>query len=488
VTALDDQRRLVTALGLPSIETHISYVLLGGALAYKIKKAVNLEFLDFSTLDARRFFCGEELRLNRRLAPSLYLDVVPVTGTPDAPVLGGDGEPIEYAVKMRQFDQEGLLTRVLERGELTPERIDEIAAAIAAFHADAARAAPDAPYGQPAGVLDPARQNFVQMLESVRDKDDRAHLERLRAWTETEAARLAAEFARRNRDGFVRECHGDLHLGNIALVDDRVTLFDCIEFNPSMRWIDVMSDVAFLVMDLRDHGRAALASRVLNGYLESTGDYHGLTVLRFYVIYRALVRAKIACLRAAQSAGDARAVDEYRTYLALATAETSPGHRGLFITHGVTGSGKTTRARAIVESAGAIRIRSDVERKRLLGLTTGATTGSPVGGGAYTRELDRRTYEHLAALARDIVKAGYAVVVDAAFLQRWQRDLLRDVATDVQVPFAIADCTAPEAVLRERVRQRQLIGRDASEATIEVLEHQLASAEPLAADELTLRQ
>ena len=388
---------------------------------------------------------------------------------------------------MRQFDQDGLLSRVLVRGELTPARVDEIAEAVASFHGRAARAAPEAPFGRPAGVMRPVRQNFVQMLAAISQPGDRAQLEQLLAWTEAEAARLTPAFEQRNRDGFVRECHGDLHLGNIALVDGRATLFDCIEFSPSMRWIDVMSDVGFLVMDLRDHCRPGLAARLLNAYLETTGDYAGLAVLRFYVVYRAMVRAKIACLRMAQTtdAGErARLVDEFQTYLALATAETSPAHRGIVITHGVTGSGKTTRAQEIVESAGAIRIRSDVERKRLAGLDAGARTGSAVGGGVYTNDASRHTYLRLAAMAREVVAAGYPVVVDAAFLERWQRDLLRGAAAGFHVPFTILDCTAPEPVLRARVRQRLEDGHDASEATIDVLEHQLATAEPLAGDEL----
>jgi uncharacterized protein len=236
---------------------------------------------------------------------------------------------------------------------------------------------------------------------------------------------------------------------------------------------------------------------MLNTYLETTGDYAGLDLLRFYVIYRALVRAKIACLRLTQTMEDsarARLVDEYRTYLAFAMAETSPAHRGIVITHGVAGSGKTTRALDIVESAGAIRIRSDVERKRLAGLDAAVRTvaaangGTSIEGGLYTPESSHETYARLAALARDIVSAGYTVVVDAAFLRRWQRDLLRTTATELHVPFAIADCAAPEPVLRARISGRLEAGRDASEATIEVLEHQLATADPLAPDELALRR
>jgi aminoglycoside phosphotransferase family enzyme/predicted kinase len=493
-TVPEDQRRLVTALGLPIVETHISYVLLGGEYAYKVKKALNLEFLDFTTLEKRRFYCEEELTLNRRLAPSIYLDVVPITSSPgsqDAPALEGQGPPLEYAVKMRQFDQDGLLSRVLARDELTSERVDEMAAEVASFHGRTARAGANLPYGRPEQVIAPARQNFSQMVDVVSDPDDRAILEHLRTWTDAEANRCRQVFEARNRDGYVRECHGDLHLGNIALISGRVTLFDCIEFNPSMRWIDVMSDVAFLVMDLRDRKRPDLAARFLNAYLELTGDYAGLAVLRFYVTYRALVRAKIAILRLAQTtSGDdrQRLIAEYRGYLALAVAATGRPHPVLLITHGVTGSGKTTRAQAVVDSMGAIRIRSDVERKRLQGLQALARTSSAPGEGLYTSDRDRQTYDRLAELARTVVAAGYTAIVDAAFLQRWQRDLLKDVAVDLNVPFTIADCSAPEPVLRERVMRRIERGRDASEATIDVLEHQLAHADPLSSEELALRQ
>jgi aminoglycoside phosphotransferase family enzyme/predicted kinase len=492
-TVPEDQRRLVTALGLPIVETHISYVLLGGDYAYKVKKAVNLEFLDFTTLEKRKFYCHEELTLNRRLAPSIYLEVVSITGGWDTPVLEGEGPPLEYAVKMRQFDQDGLLSRVLARDELTSDRVDEIADEVASFHGRAARAGTDVPYGRPDQVVEPARQNFNQMLEVVRDPADRVALEQLRTWTDAEAGRCRQVFESRKREGDIRECHGDLHLGNIALISGRVTLFDCIEFNPSMRWIDVMSDVAFLDMDLRDRKRPDLAARFLNAYLELTGDYAGLAVLRFYVTYRALVRAKIAILRLSQTTGkekdeQRRLIAEYRGYLALAGAAASRPHPRLFITHGVTGSGKTTRAQALVDSMGAIRIRSDVERKRLQGLEASARTSSGTREGLYTSERDRQTYDRLAELARLVVAAGYTAIVDASFLQRWQRDLLRDVADDLNVPFTIVDCAAPEPVLRERVMKRLERGRDASEATIDVLELQLAHADPLSSEELALRQ
>ena len=273
---------------------------------------------------------------------------------------------------------------------------------------------------------------------------------------------------------------GDLHLGNIALVDGRVTLFDCIEFNAAMRWGDVMSDVAFLVMDLRERNRPDLAARFANVYLEAANDYDGLAVLPFYIVYRAVVRAKVALIQHRTAV--------FQKYLALAIHETTSGHPAVIITHGVTGSGKTVRSQAMLESMGAVRVRSDVERKRLFGMEANARSQSSLHEGLSTDKASGRTYARLASLARTIAGAGYPVVADAAFLKRAQRDLLRAVASDLAVPFVIADCTAPEAVLRERVAQRLTRGGDASEATLAVLERQLATDEPLTAEELELRQ
>ncbi len=475
-----EQRRLVVALGRPFVETHISYVLLTDEFAYKIKKAVRFPFLDFTTLSQRRFFCHEEVRLNQPLAPFIYLGVVAIGGTPDAPVLEGGGGAVEYAVKMRKFDQAGLLSRVIERDELTRDMVDTLAGEVAAFHQRTPRAGADVPYGAPEYVRRLAHENFTELLPSVADVHDRSRLEHLRDWTGREAARLAPAFASRWRDGFVRECHGDLHLGNITLVNGRVTLFDRIEFNAAMRWSDVLSDVAFLVMDLRARHRPDLAARFLNTYLERTSDYDGLAVLPFYIVYRAMVRAKVAGL---QHVGQ-----DFQSYLALAVREANPRRPLLVITHGVTGSGKSVRAQALVESMEAIRVRSDVERKRMFGLDAKARSGSAPGDGLYTEDASRRTYARLAALARTIVSAGYTVILDAAFLKRGQRDLLRAVADELAVPFTIAECSAPLPVLRERVTRRLDAGHDPSEATLEILERQLAADEPLAPEELRSRQ
>ena len=292
--------------------------------------------------------------------------------------------------------------------------------------------------------------------------------------------------ARRRGEGFVRECHGDLHLGNIAYCDGELTIFDCIEFNEEMRWIDVMSEVAFTVMDLRDRGRPDFAHRFLNAYLEITGDYDGLSVLRFYLVYRAMVRAKISRLRAEQLVpGDAKsaALAEYRGYLNIAKQYAQPLRPAIVITHGLAGSGKTTLSQVLLEMIGAVRIRTDVERKRLYSQPAAACDRTGIDAGLYAPEATRETYLRALQLARGATAAGCKVIIDAAFLQRWQRRLFRDLASELAIPFIIVDFVAKGATLRERIGRRLQDAHDASDADLAVLAHQLRTQEPLAPDE-----
>ncbi|MFA7239257.1 MAG: AAA family ATPase [Sulfuricellaceae bacterium] len=490
--AVPDQLRLVGALraALPQpaeiIETHISWVLLAGDFAYKIKKTVDFGFLDFSTLEKRRYYCAEELRLNQRLSPQLYLEVVAITGGADAPTLGGAGEAIEYAVKMRRFPQSAQLDAMLAGGALHPAHIDEIARRLATFHQNTAIAGADSPYGVPEAVHQPARQNFAQIRSKLIAPADLEKLRQLEAWSEDEFRRLETVFSERKQHGFIRECHGDLHLANLALFEGEIAPFDCIEFNANLRWIDVVSEIAFLAMDLHDKKRPDLAWRLLNAYLEQTGDYPGLALLRYYLAYRALVRAKVACLRSAAEIAEGAALEGCRDYLNLAESFTRQAHPAIIITHGLSGSGKTTLGGELATELGAIRIRSDIERKRLYGLAADARSGSGLDDGLYTAEGHRRTYAKLAELAQAIIAAGYPVIVDAAFLKLAERAVFQRMAADSRVPYAILDFQAPVEVLRQRIREREQAGRDASEATQAVLERQLSSAEPLAVDEIAL--
>ncbi len=472
------------------LETHISYLILAEPYAYKIKKPVNLGFLDFSTLEQRRYFCAEELRLNRRLAPQLYLDVIAITGTPAQPQFDGAGPIIEYAVKMRQFPQTALLDRILAQGGLNGEQVTQLARTLADFHSAAPAAPSDGLYGSAAQVFQPMQENFEQIRPVLDDEDDLLRLEALRVWSELEFGSRREDIRQRREQGYVRECHGDLHLGNMVLLDGQITLFDCIEFNPNLRWIDVISDLAFLIMDLHDRACPALAWRLLNNYLERSGDYPGIKLLRLYQVYRAMVRAKVAAIRLGQveSIEDRNThLAAYRRYALLAERLAQPGQAALVITHGLSGSGKSRHSAALAEHWGAIRLRSDVERKRLSGLDAGAASGSGLDSGIYTPKASRKTYRQLEKFALSLLRSGYRVIVDASFLGKSQREAFRKLAQTLAAPFAILGTCANTATLRQRILARERRGGDASEASLAVLEKQLASQEPLTADEQALR-
>jgi len=468
------------------LETHISWVFLAGPYAYKLKKPVALEFLDFSTLEARRHHCEEELRLNRRLAPDLYLDVVEICGSHDAPRVGGEGPVIEYAVRMRRFAQEALASQVLARGDLTPQLVTGLASRIARFHGSLIPAQAE-PYGTPESVLHNAVQNFEQIERLLDKRVDRETPQVIHEWTEREFWSIYGDIRNRRALGMVRECHGDLHLGNIVLIDAELVPFDCIEFNADLRWSDVMSEVAFLMMDLVDRGAPRLAWLFLNTYLEATGDYSGLAVLRFYLTSRAVVRAKVHLIRARQTASDpaeeARLVRAYRGYMELAAHFAHAGQPALLLMHGLAASGKSTIAQELAQAWGAIRVRSDVERKRLHGMGALQRSGSAVASGLYGQDSTQATYARLAEIARVIVGTGHKVIVDATFLQQWQRAQLREVAQTLAVPIAVLSVQAPESVLRQRIEARRAHAMDPSEATVSVLQYQRGTQQSISAEE-----
>lgn len=503
---LPAQRRLIDALCDPRlgalgahpvrlIETHISWVLLAGRQAYKIKKAVDLGFLDFTDLEQRRFYCEEELRLNQRLAPRLYLEVLPIGGSPEHPVLG-EGRAIEYAVKMRRFPLGKQMDTLLAKGKVMPQHMDSLASTLATFH-QSLPAMAETPWGTPAIIRAAAMQNFEQLEPLLPEAPDQAQLAAVRQLSEAEYAARETTFAARCAQGCVRECHGDMHLGNIVLLAERPTPFDGIEFSAELRWEDVMSEAAFPVMDLLRYGQTALAYRLLNAYLEAGGDYEGVATLRFYLAYRAMVRAKVTAIRHAQPGMTvhtrSQALQASRAYLALAQRCLADRHPALILTHGLPGSGKTTFAQAVLERMGAIRIRSDVERKRLFGLDAQANShrganihsgsGSRTGPDIYSQDATRRTYARLEDAARIALVAGFPVIVDAAFLRYDERARFHALAQELHAPFAIATLRAPDAVLRARIAQRRAAGGDASEADEDVLTLLQASEEPLTPEE-----
>ena len=468
------------------IETHISWVLLTGPFAYKIKKPVNFGFLDFTTLDARKHFCNEELHLNQRLTQGLYLQVLPITGSEEAPQLGGDGPVIEYALQMRQFPQSQLLTNVLARGELKPSHIDELALQIATFHQQTPRVPAEHVLGNAEAAMAPVRQNFEQARAMLSEHADLQQLAALESWAEITFARIQPQLDQRKADGFVRECHGDIHLGNATLLDGKVALFDCIEFNEPFRLIDIVCDAAFLAMDLEDRGLHALSRRFISQWLEHTGDYAGLELLNFYKAYRAMVRAKVSLFSLAhQSTAEGReaTLQQYRSYANLAESYSTIPAPFLAITHGVSAVGKSHVALRLVEQLGAVRLRSDVERKRLFGEQQAQAT-EQLHAGIYSNAASSATYQHLHALATSILHSGLPVVIDATYLKHAQREAAWQVAEACAMPFLILDCQAPPAVIEQWLAQRSAEGKDPSDATMAVIEAQQSSREALSSEEL----
>ena len=444
------------------VETHISWVLLTGLRAYKIKKPVYLGFVDFTTLERRKHYCEEEILLNQRLAPDLYLDVVPITGSIENPQIDGTGPVVEYAVRMRQFNKNHLLT-ALPSIELSVARIERLADSCAAFHGQAETVMPDSAFGSPQANYQPVVENFAAM-EST-DESVCEQVADLRERVEFLVGRLIHTFRERKLCGRVRECHGDLHLGNMFLQDDKIWIFDGIEFNESFRWIDVINDIAFLVMDLTARGHRGLANRFLNRWLEQTGDYEGLKVLSFYCAYRAAVRAKVDLIRIHQSdvtcSEQLHLAHDCSSYLRLAQEFLVRHPPSLTITMGLSGSGKSTVTGRLVETRNAIRIRSDVERKRLYGLDVTGKFSDESKSQVYSERSTASVYDCLKQLAATVIDAGYPVIVDATFLKRSQRQSFARLAQSLGVPFSIIHCQAHEDVLRERIRNRQAEGVDA---------------------------
>jgi aminoglycoside phosphotransferase family enzyme/predicted kinase len=469
-------------------QTHMSWVVLTGPFAYKIKKPVHFDFVDASTLEQRRRLCQEELRLNRRFSGELYVAVLPIVAAGRRLRIGGSGAPVEYAVQMHQFEGSQELASVLERKGATAEDMRAIADQVAGAHGRAAVARPDGPYGEFATVRQPMLDNFRLLRAQLQDAASTPVIERLAAWTDTQLDRHRPLIESRRTSGRIRECHGDLHSRNIVRWRNQWLPFDCLEFDPELRWIDVVSDTAFLFMDLMSWSRPDLACEFQSRYLEQTGDYHGLPLLPLYASYRALVRAKVDALGAGSAGMDERRELAARLASRLATAAEfmRADPPALLIMHGPTASGKSWLSERLVGAVPALRIRSDLERKRLAGADPLAQRRHGVGEGAYTPAENERTYRRLHQCATSALDGGCNVVIDAAFLQAAQRERFFALARERRARFLIVSCHADRAALLGRLEARVRSGRDPSEATREVLEAQLRNMEPLTPEERAL--
>jgi aminoglycoside phosphotransferase family enzyme/predicted kinase len=474
-------------------ETHISWVILSGDFAYKIKKPVSFGFLDFSSLQLRRHFCGEELRLNRRFSPELYLAVVAITRDERGAQIEGSGPTIDYAVKMRRFDEEQLLDNVAACGGLSHSLLRALGRELAQLHSTLPTCHPDPAGGEPgtpAALVEAIEQNFLLIRKYPLPKAQLAQLRAVRQWSQQRYKDLLPVLTQRVLDGWVIDGHGDAHLGNIALVDGAVRLFDCIEFNASFRIMDSVSEIAFLTMDLDARGYHNESHRLLTDYLEYRGDYAGLALLDLYRSYFAMVRAKVSLLREAEQHTALTSTDGYREflrYLQLAQRYIEPNRCFLAITHGVSGTGKSTIAGGLVAASGAVRIRSDVERKRLAGLSPEQRSAPRDEAELYGATMSRKTFSRLETLAAMTVGAGFGVIIDATFLHRRVRDSFRELARKLSVPFVIIDCVAEPDQMRERLVERERRRQDASEAGVAVMEQQLAVDQALSGKELGYR-
>ncbi|MGF1537070.1 MAG: AAA family ATPase [Elainellaceae cyanobacterium] len=459
------------------VQTHISYVLLTGEFAYKVKKPLDFGFLNYATLERRKHFCHEELRLNQRGAPEIYLEVLPITQQGADYALGGTGEPVEYTVKMRQFPQDTLLRHYFERGELTEERLLALASRIAAFH----QAAPSSDYVRSFGEVSQVRQsideNYDQTEQYIGGPQTQQQFDETRTYTDRFFEAQQALFRDRIDNGWIRECHGDLHLNNICYWQDRYMLFDCIEFNEPFRFVDVMFDIAYIVMDLEAGDRPDLSTLFLNAYVEQTGDWEGLQVLPLYVSRQSYVRAKVTSFLLNDPSVS---VEEKQTateiaarYYRLAWRYTQPRQGSLTLMSGLSGSGKSTVGRQIAAQTGAIQIRSDAVRKHLGGVPLNQQGDQSL----YTPEMTQKTYGRLADLAFKLIDAGYSVILDAKYDRVAHRGPVLAEAKSRQVLLKMVYCDAPEDIRGDRLQSR----RDIADATVEVMKKQ--SFEPFTAEE-----
>lgn len=460
------------------IETHISWVILAGDFVYKIKKPVKLDFLDFRELERRRFFCNEELRLNRYWAPEIYLDVIPITLENGKPGFAGRGQPVEYAVRMRRFEQARLLTQELDHGTLTVDDMRELGAHIADRHlaAKAIDASQRDRYLRKTAQF--IRDNFKALETHLEARD----LQPIRDWSERQLGALEPLLKERFDRQLVRNCHGDLHLRNLVRLPEGIRAFDCVEFDRDLRHIDVFCDIAFLLIDLVVRRRHDLAANFLDRYLERTGDYQGMQVFSLFFVYRCLVRAKVAAIRMSERPGQQDSVadrEEMNRYVDMARRQIANRKPILLIMSGLSGSGKTWVSAKLVGALPAIRVRADVERKRLFGLHESAASGSAVGGGIYTNEASQQVYRRLNDIAASMLEHQHNVILDAAFLSKADRAAAIELARASGQLAVLVEVTAPIPVMQKRLEQRAILAADASEAGVEVLQHQLGIAEPV---------
>ena len=477
-TLLQPERYPEPTSAVRHLQTHISHLFLTDQFVYKVKKPVDFGFLDFTTLERRLYFCHEELRLNRRLSPDIYLEVVALHDDGSGGLcFGGEGQVIEYAVKMRRLPEERMLARLLDAGQVTSADIEAIARNVAAFHAAAPTDQRIASFGSLAAIRANWLENLRQTVPYCGVTLSAVDHKLIGDWALTTLDSAAGCFEERVAGGFIRECDGDLHSENICL-DGQVHIFDCIEFNEQFRCSDTAADVAFLAMDLENHGRRDLAEWFVAAYCQESGDTGLLAVLSLYLVNRAFIRGKVESFRlddplipaAEKQAAAVRASRFFRLARGYLLRRRLP--RTLLLTCGPTGCGKSSFAVELAFQLGIAHLQADQERKLLAGVRP-----TERGAAIYTADWNRATYERLAELAAAELAAGRSVVVDATFRLAVDRKRFVQLATEAGVPLVICELSCPAELVRQRLLERQQADDSVSDGTWRVYQQQLASFE-----------
>jgi aminoglycoside phosphotransferase family enzyme/predicted kinase len=438
------------------VQTQMSFVFLTKEFVYKVKKAVDLGYLDYTTLDKRNFYCQKELELNRRLCPEAYLGVVPITQDRGAIRIGGRGEAIEYAVRMRRLPQKAMMDVLLANDGVSVEMITGVAQKLAAFHQKAETNAEISAFGEIKAVTRNTDENFDQTEKYIGRTISKDNYQRIKNYTNSFVGENAPLFNKRIKEGRIRDCHGDLHAAHICFADD-ICIYDCIEFNDRFRYCDVASEMAFLAMDLDHYGRADLSRSLVNAYVDESGDKELLELLGFYKGYRAYVRGKVESFKLDDpyiSKGEKeKTLEVAASYFDLARAYTR-SKPVLFITVGLVGTGKSTLAKALAGRLGLAVISSDITRKQLTGVPLTEHRFEGFDGGIYSAELSRRTYDKLFSGAGDILSDGGSVVLDASFIRAEERLKAKRLAQEAGADFFIIECTLDEENIKRRLEGR----------------------------------
>ena len=462
------------------VQTQMSFVFLADKYVYKVKKPVNLGYLDYTTLDKRHFYCQREVELNRRLCPEVYLGVVPITKGKGSFLMGGQGEVIEYAVKMRRLPQEAMMDVLLASNQVSPEMVTRVAQRLAKFHQEAETNASISAFGELKAINKNTEENFTQTEKYIGKTISQEEYQRIREYTDSVIEGNASLFHRRIADGRIRDCHGDLHAAHICFTAG-ICIYDCIEFNDRFRYCDVASEVAFLAMDLDHYGRADLSNAFVDAYIDMSQDRELSQLLNFYKCYRAYVRGKVESFKLDDpyitKAEKRQTLDIASSYFDLAYSyiRSKPI---LFITAGLVGTGKTTLAQALARRLGLVVISSDVTRKQLASISVTEHRFEEFDTGIYSAEFSRKTYDKMFSQAKDILSGGRSVILDASFIKAEERLKAKRLAEKMGADFFIVECSLDEESIKQRLAQRLKEGTT-SDGRWEIYEPQKRQFEPV---------